>query len=158
MRTLMEELLVYGELLTDVDYDIVTIHPLADEPELLNELNLSPEQITLCDLYWGYNNRLFFVSIGYRAFTSATFVTYRRKLGIEHGHRFWVNTNVSPLTKAVVNKCLHYLAAWIDSNDSVLAETDKAAHHYQSLPEDDLSTPSSTDAIIISTSDIVAAN
>ncbi len=158
MRSLMEELLVYGELLTGVDYDIVTIHPLADETELLAKLNLSAEQITLCDLYWAYANRLFFVTVGYHSFTSKPLVSYRRRLDIEHGHQFWVNTNVSPLTKTIINKCLHYLATWIENNEAILAENDKNSLLYRSLPDDHLSTPSRSDTILISTSDILAAN
>lgn len=157
MPSLIEEIQAYGDLLEGVDYDVVPIHPLADETELLAKLGISPELITKCDLYWAYNNRRFFVSVT-NVFERPPLVSYYARLDFEHGHSFWVNTYVSPLTKAIINKCLHYLAAWIDSNDSVLAETDKAALHYQSLPEDDLSTPSSTDAIIISTSDIVATN
>src|SRR5215216_1960354 len=118
MKNLVEELLVYGELLEGVDFTAVALHPLADETELLAKLNLSAKQITVCDLYWVISNRLFFVSVG-RGFNSSPLVSYHRRLDIEHGHSFGVNTNVFPLTKSVINRCLHYLAAWVGSHENI---------------------------------------
>jgi len=152
----MDELQLYGELLTGVDFKVVAIHPLADETELLAKLNMSTEHITKCDLYWVFRNRLFFVSITH-IISAAPIVSYYRSLDIEHGHSFWVNTNVAPLTKAIVNKGLHYLAAWIENNEKALAETDKAASDFKNVPEED-EAPTETKPLIISDSDIFIEN
>jgi hypothetical protein len=55
---LLNDLRVYGDLMPDTVYSLVTIHPLADEQDVLKRLDLLPEACQLCDLYWAYDKRM----------------------------------------------------------------------------------------------------
>ena len=49
------------------------------------------------------------------------------------------------------------MAAWVESHENILSETDKAALEFQNLPDEDES-PTSTKPLIISDNDIFKAN
>ena len=115
---LINELRIYGDLMPDTEYSLVTIHPLADEQDLLQRLNMLPEACQLCDLYWAYEKWLFFVSIACTPDQPPN-TKIHRKTGVRHGFSFTVRTHVCPLTTTTIQTMLRALAPWIDREHSV---------------------------------------
>ncbi len=116
---LIEELLVYGEIKQELGFLAVTIHPLADEIELLEHLQVSPEKCRFCDLYWVFQDDMFFVGTA-SVQSKHPVVTYHHRAGIQHGHSFYVQTNVYPLNTQAVKNALEYLAIWITDHQAFL--------------------------------------
>ena len=106
---------VYGKFQPSEKFLYVTIHPLADEPDILLRLGLAAEKCIICDLYWAVGKRLVFVSIwGNRAEPPS--VAYREEAG--RGmvfHKFVVRTQCEPLTTRTVERVLEWLAHWLES-------------------------------------------
>jgi len=119
MSKLIEELKVYGNLLAYSDFNVVTLHPLADETEILDRLDMQPHECISCDLYWVFHNEMFFVSI-MSSNQENPFVTYLFKPNIEHGHSFYVVTHISPLYTNTIETVLKYLSHWIIDNQMQL--------------------------------------
>lgn len=115
MSKLIEELKVYGDLLPHTDFQVVTLHPLADETEILEHLDMQPNECTSCDLYWVFKNEMFFTSI-MSSNQKNPLVTYLFKPNVEHGHSFYVVTHVSPLYTSTIETILKYLSNWIIDN------------------------------------------
>jgi len=115
MSKLIEELKVYGDLLPYPDFKVVTLHPLADETEILARLDMQPHECISCDLYWVFKNEMFFVSI-MSSNQENPLVTYLFKPNIEHGHSFYVVTHISPLYMSNIKTVLKYLSNWIIDN------------------------------------------
>ncbi len=116
---LLEELLIYGKIHPKLGFLAVTRHALADEPELLHRLQLSPDDCKFCDLYWVFQNDMFFLSV-VSVHTKQPVVTYHRKADIQYGHTFYVETNVCPLTTTAIRTALEYLAIWITDHQRFL--------------------------------------
>ncbi|OAD19064.1 hypothetical protein THIOM_005316 [Candidatus Thiomargarita nelsonii] len=117
MSKLIEELKVYGELLPHSDFKVVTLHPLADEVEILNRLDMLPNECTSCDLYWVFKEEMFFVSIMSK---ENPLVTYYSKPNVKHGHSFYIVTHTSPLYTGTIKTALKYLSRWIINNNKRL--------------------------------------
>jgi len=115
MSKLIEELKVYGDLHSLSDFKVVTLHPLADETDILERLDMQPHDCISCDLYWVFKNELFFVSI-MSSKQENPLVTYLFKPNIEHGHSFYVVTHISPLYTSTLETVLKYLSHWISDN------------------------------------------
>jgi hypothetical protein len=115
MSKLIKELKVYGDLLSHTDFKVVTLHPLADETEILDSLDMQPDECISCDLYWVFKNDMFFVSI-MSSNDENTLVTYFFKPNVEHGHSFYVTTHISPLYTGTIETVLKYLSHWIIDN------------------------------------------
>lgn len=107
------QLRIYGDLMPDTKYSLVTIHPLADEHDLLQQLNMQPEDCQLCDLYWAYEQWFFFLSIAYMP-NQPPSTTIHRNTHARQGFSFTVRTHVCPLTRSTIQTVLHALAPWID--------------------------------------------
>src|SRR5690242_11725851 len=100
----------YGELQPSDNFHYVTIHPLADEHEILRRLGLAPDKCIACDLYWAIQNRVAFVSFRGDS-TTAPFVNYWRKPNDEQvPYRFVVSTRTQPLKRLTVENALVWLA------------------------------------------------
>ncbi len=117
--SLLEELLGYGEIHPKLGFLAVTRHALADEPELLHRLQLSADDCRICDLYWVFQNDMFFLSV-VSVHSKQPVVTYHRKADVQYGHRFYVETTVRPLTTMTIKTALEYLAIWITDHQAFL--------------------------------------
>ena len=125
MSKLIEELKVYGKLLSHTDFKVVTLHPLADETEILDRLDMQPNECTSCDFYWVFKNEMFFVSIMSEN-QENSLVTYFFKPNVEHGHSFYVVTQISPLYTSTLETVLKYLSNWIIDNHKRLRKRRRA--------------------------------
>lgn len=116
----LEFLSHYGKLQPSKKFQYVTIHPLADEDEILHRLSLAPEKCVACDLYWAIEDRLAFVSIQGNS-TAEPFVNYWFKFkDTQVPHRFVVGTRTQPLKRITIENALVWLSDWIKSNVRVL--------------------------------------
>jgi hypothetical protein len=112
----LEFLSHYGKLQPSKKFQYVTIHPLADEDEILHRLSLAPEKCVACDLYWAIEDRLVFVSIQANS-TVEPFVNYWFKAkDTQVPHRFVVGTRTQPLKRMTIENALVYLSEWIQAN------------------------------------------
>ena len=116
---LLNWLSVYGESAPWSDFNIVTIHPLADEEEILTRLNIQATDVVLCDLYWVYKNKLFFVSLTVDQEQKPN-VSYFVKSYSKNTYVFYVITHHIPLDRMFVNRSLLYLSQWIEQNQDSL--------------------------------------
>lgn len=119
MSRLLEEIKVYGDLTKISNFEVVTLHPLADETIILDYLNMSPNECKHCDLYWVFKDRIFFVSIVFSQ-RENPLLTYHLKSNIKYGHSFYIITNIAPLYTETVKVALEYLSNWIIDNDKLL--------------------------------------
>ncbi|MBL8194618.1 MAG: hypothetical protein JNM06_12560 [Blastocatellia bacterium] len=116
MNSAFDELKIYGELTPNISYDIVVLHPLADEQILLENLDLSPGDCTSCDLYWAWQQELFFVSI-VSSQSQTPGVNYCKKSGIKFGgHNFVIFTNQCQISTSEVIKTLNFLSKYVAEN------------------------------------------
>ncbi len=105
-----ENLNVYAEsfgLEEIAGYKVVVSHPRADQPEVLEELELQPEDCTSLDLYAVLNGRVYFISIASEgiAHQRAGFLSYRTRTEGPRGSFFMV-TAEPVITTDVVEKAL----------------------------------------------------
>lgn len=121
MSKLIEELQVYGDLLPNTVFQVVTLHPLADETKILERLDMQPNECASCDLYWVFKNEMFFVSI-FSNSQENPLVTYFFKPNVDHGHSFYVVTHVTPLYATTIETVLKYLSNWIINNHKQIRE------------------------------------
>jgi hypothetical protein len=128
MSGLIEELLVYGDLLQGVDFTAVALHPLSDEVDTLNRLKMSQSDCRICDLYWLFKDMIFFVSI-VCSDKQKPMVTYHWKTSVGHGHSFYVVTNRGPLDTSMVNVALRYLTDWVVKHEKILCERSARVVH-----------------------------
>jgi hypothetical protein len=109
----------YGEFLEGVPFDVITLHPLADEPDILDALSMAPEECLSCDLYWAFRGRVVFVSV-FSAEEPASAV-YFLKENVYHPERFVVTTRDKPLRRRSVVSVVSHLCAWLENNNSACA-------------------------------------
>lgn len=114
---LLKKLKMYGELADGTDFQIVTIHPLSDETKSLVKLGMKSEDVKLCDLYWAFKGKMFFVSIYFNKGEDAK-VSYYLKPYTKDGYSFNVVTHHTPIDTEFVNKILNYLSLWIVSDNN----------------------------------------
>src|SRR5688500_5354980 len=110
---IIAELKSYGELQSNSNFKIVTLHPLADEIELLRGLDIDPASCQTCDLYWVFENAMYFISIS--CIGNNPVVSYSQEqidLG-DMNRKFYVTTRHCPLTTSTVELILAYLSRWI---------------------------------------------
>ena len=119
MRESAEKLRIYGEPDTVRGFSFVTLHPLADEVQVLDWLSMLPINCDYCDLYWQYRARLFFVSIASLK-DKKPFVSYHFKENSEDGFSFYVVTHERSLTKLSVERALQFLAGWVNNHEILL--------------------------------------
>jgi hypothetical protein len=116
---LLDELRIYGNLMQDTAYSLVTLHPLADEDDVLKRLKMTPDACLWCDLYWVYDHWLFFVSIACST-DQPPVATFHRQAGARDGFSFFVRTRACPLTKTTIQTVVSNLAHWIDRHQHIL--------------------------------------
>jgi hypothetical protein len=117
----------YGELFPSDNFAYVAIHPVADDPQLLQRLKISPEQCTICDLYWALGKEIAFIGIGACQITLAN--PPGKKLGNDPGvsvyvdredpvvrFHFSISTRRSPITIATIETILAWLENWFYTN------------------------------------------
>jgi hypothetical protein len=108
----------YGDFIPGIPFDAVALHALADERDLLNNLAITPQECTSCDIYWAYREAVFLVSVCCSA-DKKTLVTYHQKDQRQAGHRFYVITRQPCLSIKEVHNTLSRLAAWLDNHPEV---------------------------------------
>lgn len=114
----------YGTPAKWSQHAIITVHPLADEPDQLVQANLKPEQCGEVGLQWLHKYYLFFVNIcSYQnpytfAFNGVVFdVTNADE---KYDGSINVRTDSFPLYRNTVEEILNKLAHWIDHNSNQL--------------------------------------
>jgi hypothetical protein len=130
---LLTELHRYGKLQPSEKFSYVTIHPLADETEILERLNMKPEQCFLCDSWWAIEDFMPLVEI----FTYGTWIGVRYIQGSSgvQGHRFQISTRKTPLTSSDVETVLSYLSEWVKQNAPLMR---KRLRKYRILTSEDI--------------------
>ena len=119
MNNVLDELRIYGDPTTDVPYNIVVLHPLADERTILKKLGLSPTDCKTCDLYWAWQEELFFISIE-SSQDKPPLINYYKKRGIKQGkHSFIVFTHKFPLSIIEIIKVLDFLSKYISEHKKI---------------------------------------
>jgi len=121
----------YGELFPSKNFAYVTIHPLADEAEILQRLNMSPEECTACDLYWALGQEIAFVSVnaceqtvfvagestpGKKVWRDPSVGVYVDPKDPMVRHHFGITTRRSPITIATIETVLAWLENWFYTN------------------------------------------
>jgi hypothetical protein len=109
----------YGSPQASSLFHYVTIHPLADEPALLNRLGVKPENCVAVDCYWALGDEVLFVSV-LASHDSETFASFHRKDGSPVERRLHVVTHQVPLTTRTVETILTQLESWYRENKSAL--------------------------------------
>jgi hypothetical protein len=120
----------YGELFPSSNFAYVTIHPLADDAETLQRLNISPDDCTACDLYWALGHEIAFVGVGACEQTLAN--PPGGKISRDPGvhvyvdpedpmvrFHFNISTRRSPITTATIETVLAWLENWYYTNAPV---------------------------------------
>ena len=115
MSAPVEEIKVYGSLLKGISFEAVNLHPLADEIDVLKELDMSPDKCIHSDLYWAVQNKTIFLSIDCSR-ERDPFVSYHYKPDVEHGYSFYIVTNHCPLYTTTIENILSRLSDWIAEN------------------------------------------
>ncbi|MBS1793095.1 MAG: hypothetical protein JSS81_04530 [Acidobacteria bacterium] len=115
MKTIIKKLRRYGELLSGVGFDVVARHPLADEAEWLEKLDLRPDDCDSCEIIRALGNKLVFVSFFSTAGTTKEAHVYYRfdREALFGGHHFHVATRKRPLTKKHIENGLEFLFRWL---------------------------------------------
>jgi hypothetical protein len=117
----------YGELFPSKNFALVTIHPLADELELLSRLEMSPAQCTSCDLYWALGEEIAFVSVnaceqtltyppGQKTWRDPGVIVYADPEHPMVRYHFTIWTRRSPITSATIDTVLAWLENWFYAN------------------------------------------
>lgn len=122
MKKLLNRLKRYGELMPDSPFNYVTLHPLADEPEMLLKLGISAEECISCDLYLVYFNYFIFVSIWNSPsdiFGEECFVGYHYE-SVGKCHQFNVFTKEKILSKKHIESAIIYIINFIENNNKIL--------------------------------------
>jgi hypothetical protein len=130
---LVKEVQRYGNLQPSEKFAYVTIHPLADETEVLDRLNMKPEQCTSCDSWWAIEDFMPLVEI----FSHGTWlgVRYGQRSGGVQGHRFLISTFKTPIASDDVETVLAYLSNWIEQNAPLMR---KRLRKYRILTSEDI--------------------
>jgi hypothetical protein len=102
----------YDELFPSKNFAYVTIHPLADETDILQRLNMSPEQCAVCDLSWALGQEIAFVSVN--ACEQTVFVAGEST----PGEKIWRNPSVSVYVDAEDPMVRHHFTVWTRRNPS----------------------------------------
>jgi hypothetical protein len=117
----------YGELFPSMNFGYVTIHPLADEAELLNRLNMSARECTSCDLYWALGKEIAFVSVnaceqtltnprGQKTWNDPGVIVYADPEDPMVRYHFTIWTRRSPITTAMIETVLAWLENWFQND------------------------------------------
>lgn len=118
MSDIAEKLREYGDLLPLEGFKVVTIHPLADEFDLLERLNMSPDECTSVDFYWVFHNEIIFVTLWCSKDNQTSVNFYIRDNMIS----FYVRTNICPIATIVVQNVLQNLQVWLLNNSHIRAK------------------------------------
>ena len=111
----IDQLKKYGKPQKFQNFDVVTIHPLADELQLRKRLNISPEDCWLCGLYWSYQNYLYYVDICCKRLVQENSII---NCWIREGAiSFYVVIDSKYVSSVEVIKILKYLSNYLDHND-----------------------------------------
>ena len=124
MSKLVEEIKVYGDLLRGFSFEVVNLHPLADEDEVLRNLDMTSDECVHCDLYWAFQKKQIFVSIACSPLRDPVAVYYYKD-GVKNGYSFSVATQICPLSTKTVENILNYLSNWIAENMEILDQKEK---------------------------------
>jgi hypothetical protein len=109
----VEYLRPYGEPQPSRKLYYKTVHPLADQTDLLGRLNISPAECIVCDLYWPLADGVAFVSV---AVTDQPFASFWTEWSDDIVvYKFYVSTKQTPLTTATIDAVLTWLTAWFNS-------------------------------------------
>lgn len=142
MKSVLEELQTYGELMQDTNFKIVILHPLADESDLDEEIKSDPNAYHSCDLYWAWDEKLIFISIMYDC-ERKPFVSYYKRHDIQFGDTFAVFTNQYPLKSTHVKRALEFLASWLSKNSNIIKKEKKIADEPLIISTEDICNSSS---------------
>ena len=63
MKKTLENLSGFGELTEGINFDVVTRHPLAEKLDLLEQLQIKPDDCNSCDVIWAFDGELIFISV-----------------------------------------------------------------------------------------------
>ena len=127
--SMIDQLKKYGPLRSDMGYTVVLLSPLADEvPDALGELSFEADPMKDFNLYWGYADKVFKVSIATGIQHSPRFGPYGiiTKSGAyfepadsdRNIPTFNIATEVLDVTKQSLISTLGFLQTWVDLNSS----------------------------------------
>lgn len=122
MKNVLKYLKGYGEFTDGINFDAVIRHPLSDEVEWLEKLNVKPEDCDSCDILWAFQDEIVFASIfSTNKLHNQTHVLYKFDDQAQNGgDHFYVATLQTPLTKEHINKALTFLSEWlVDKNNEI---------------------------------------
>ena len=106
----------YGKPQPSERFYFVTVHPLADETELLQRLGLFGGDCKICDFYWAVGDQLAFVSVIAGESEDPGVNYWVKEQDKEVPLRFVVSTRNSPLTRAKISSVVEWLARWVQSH------------------------------------------
>lgn len=109
----------FGARLPGTRHRVVTMHPLADEPELLERLALSANDCNSVDIWWLHKGLLLFINIDSCRVWGPECrpgIRYWRNYTHKHGRKFVVKTDTIPLTTGVVHHVMNVLSSWVALN------------------------------------------
>lgn len=122
MKNILQILKGYGELTDGIYFDAVIRHPLSDEFEWLEKLDVKPENCDSCDILWAFEDKIVFVAIfSTNKRHNQSYVLYKFDDEARNGgDHFNVATLQTPLKKAHINKALRFLSEWLgDKNNEI---------------------------------------
>lgn len=108
----IRELTIYGHLLSDMNFQVVTIHPLVDEIEHKDLIVLDDDGNFFSDLYWLFNGVIYFVSIYYNK-TVRPKIIFRVKPHTKDGYAFSIVTHRSTIDRVLLRETLSYLSTFL---------------------------------------------
>lgn len=112
-RSLEEQLRDWGSPEPWSAFQIVTVHALADQPELLQKLNMTPDECDSVGVHWLYKGHLYFLTLWNAPDVPGAFCWLHPY--VKHNVSFNVRTQRRPITTTMLETALVRLALWIDN-------------------------------------------
>lgn len=92
-------------------FNIVTVHPLADQHDLLKALNIAPDECTHVGVHWLYKDDIYFLSIS--SVESDPYIYCYRKFEQKYCISFNVRTRKKTIEAPDLEAVLIHLSEWI---------------------------------------------
>jgi hypothetical protein len=116
----LERIKWYGDPVPNISFEVVALHPTADEIEWLRDNGMRPEDCLHVDLYWATGDVLAFVAVD--AGQGSAFASYHKTEDTDVGHSFFVSIPSGPITIDRLVKALEWLSSWLNNYQSLLRE------------------------------------
>jgi hypothetical protein len=106
----------YGELQPSALFKYVTIHPLADEPAVLERAGVKPDECLIVDCYWAPGGSALALVSVHSSQDGRASAAYRPLKDDPLRHRFHVTTRARPITTGIYEQVLAALWTWFAAN------------------------------------------